>query len=108
MQHYWWRASELQTARIKVESSKVVELTQLQHARIGSLKSLLLKDQHLAEKVFRRVTCNSDQQYFDWADFATSITVWEDYVSQLHKELLISLPDWKAQQSMFRISFDVK
>ncbi|XP_015868023.3 uncharacterized protein LOC107405477 isoform X1 [Ziziphus jujuba] len=108
VQHYWWRASELQTARVKMESSRVVELTQLQHARISSLKSLFLRDQHLVEKVFSRVTCKSDQQNFDWADFATSISVWEDYVSQLHKEILMSLPDWKALQSIFRISFDAK
>lgn len=91
-----------------MESSRVVELTQLQHARISSLKSLFLRDQHLVEKVFSRVTCKSDQQNFDWADFATSISVWEDYVSQLHKEILMSLPDWKALQSIFRISFDAK
>lgn len=104
MQHFFWKASELQTAESKLESSQVVELSQPQQDRVRSLKSLFLKDQHVAENVFSsRVTCESKRVFFDWTAFAASISMWEDYVSQFRKELMTSLPYWKEQQSIFNI-----
>lgn len=108
MQHYWWKASELQAEEIKIESIKVVELSQLQRDRISSLKSLFLKDQHQAEKVFSSVACESKQEFFDWAGFAASLSMLEDYVFRLRKELMMSLHYWKEQESIFNIAFDAK
>ncbi|KAF3432058.1 hypothetical protein FNV43_RR26797 [Rhamnella rubrinervis] len=108
VQHYWWKASELQAEEIKIESIKVVELLQPQRDRISSLKPLFLKDRHQAEKVFSSVACESKQEFFDWSGFAASIPMWEDYVFRLRKELLTSLQHWKEQESIFNIASDAK
>ncbi|KAF4368460.1 hypothetical protein F8388_018584 [Cannabis sativa] len=109
VQYYCWKASEVEATKIEVETSKVLLLSELQQHKISSLKSLFLKDNHLAEMVFRRATptCSeSMQQSFDWTKFAATIAMWEGYARDCYEGILRSLPYWKVQESIFKVSFD--
>ncbi|KAL5553328.1 hypothetical protein UlMin_040729 [Ulmus minor] len=104
VQFYCWKASELQTTEVEVESRKMIKLSQLHQERIRSLKSLFSKDDHLAEMVFSRVAF--DEHCFDCKKFAAAIATWEDYVRKLYEELLRSFPHWRTRQSIFTVPFD--
>ncbi|XP_030508537.2 uncharacterized protein LOC115723240 isoform X3 [Cannabis sativa] len=109
VQYYCWKASEVEATKVEVETSKVLLLSEFQQHRISSLKTLFLKDNHLAETVFRRATptCSeSMQQSFDWTKFAATIAMWEGYARDCYEGILRSLPYWKVQESIFKVSFD--
>ncbi|PON60837.1 Prolyl 4-hydroxylase, alpha subunit [Parasponia andersonii] len=109
VQYLCWKASEVEAAKVKVECSKVVLLSELQQHRISSLKSLFLKDSHLAETVFSHAACGeSMQQFFDWRKFAVASAMWEGYARELCNGILRSLQYWRVQHSIFNISFDEK
>ncbi|XP_062113238.1 uncharacterized protein LOC133824372 [Humulus lupulus] len=107
VQYYYWKASEVEAMKVEVENSKVVLLSELQQHRISSLKSLFLRDNHLAETVFSRATCGKSVQHgFDWTKFAATIAMWEGYACDSYEGIMRSLPYWRVQQSIFNVSFN--
>ncbi|XP_021293551.1 uncharacterized protein LOC110423608 isoform X4 [Herrania umbratica] len=103
VQFYFWKGCKSQTFTNEVQSGKVVKLSQSQCEKISQVKSVFLKDTKLVETVFRRV----EQQSFDSASFSAAITAWEDYSRKLHKEILMSFPQWRAHQAIYSVQFDV-
>jgi leucine proline-enriched proteoglycan (leprecan) len=107
VQFFCWKASDLQTSKVTIDSGKVVELSQCQRKKINCLKSVFLKDHQLAEMVFSCMTSNVwGLPFFDWAVFNSAVALWEDYASKLHEQLLRSLPYWRTHQSVFDVPYD--
>ncbi|ONI31893.1 hypothetical protein PRUPE_1G337400 [Prunus persica] len=107
VQFYCWKAPDFKSA--KVEETTTVVLSQSQRERLVCLKSLFAKDVCLVDSVFSNVTfVGSAQHSFNWVDFRIAIAKWEDYVRKLHRELVMSLPHWRTQQSIFNASLDEK
>lgn len=106
VQFYCWKASTLQTSKIQIDTGKVVELSQSQMEKINRLNPVFSKDNQLAETVLNCMTCENRQHFLDWANFASSVSLWRDYASKLHKELVRSLPFWKTHQSIFGVQFN--
>ncbi|KAE8728541.1 Oxidoreductase, putative isoform 2 [Hibiscus syriacus] len=102
-QFYFWKLWKSQALTNKVECGKAVRLSQSQSEKISQVNSVFLKDTKLVETVFH----SADQCYFDPVTFSASIAAWEDYSCKLHKEILLSLPQWRAHQAIYRIKFDV-
>jgi leucine proline-enriched proteoglycan (leprecan) len=104
-----WKASDLQTSKVTIDSGKVVvvQLSQGQREKMNCLKSVFLKDPQLAEMIFSCMTINvSRWLFFDWADFISAVALWEDYASKLREELVRSLPYWRTHQSIFEVPND--
>lgn len=106
VQFYCWKASTLQTSKIQIDTGKVVELSQSQMEKINRLNPVFSKDNQLAETVLNCMTCENRQHFLDWANFASSVSLWRDYASKLHEELVRSLPFWKTHQSIFGVQFN--
>ncbi|KAH9745984.1 procollagen-proline 3-dioxygenase [Citrus sinensis] len=107
VQFFHWKASEFPTSKFETEASKVLHLSQSQKENISNLKSVFVKNNQLAETVFRPVIINEkEQQSFSWANFSAAVTAWEDYIRKLHKQLLNSLPHWRTHQSIFSCPLD--
>ncbi|EOY01297.1 Oxidoreductase, putative isoform 2 [Theobroma cacao] len=100
VQFYFWKGCKSQTFTNEVQSGKAVQLSQSQCEQISQVKSVFLKDTKLVETVFRSV----EQQSFDAATFSAAITACEDYFCKLHKEILMSLPQWRAHQAIYSCS----
>ncbi|XP_017971637.1 PREDICTED: uncharacterized protein LOC18610000 [Theobroma cacao] len=100
VQFYFWKGCQSQTFTNEVQSGKAVQLSQSQCEQISQVKSVFLKDTKLVETVFRSV----EQQSFDAATFSAAITACEDYFCKLHKEILMSLPQWRAHQAIYSCS----
>ncbi|CAL8995260.1 unnamed protein product [Prunus brigantina] len=108
VQFYCWKAPDFKSAKVE-ETTTVVVLSQSQRERFVCLKSLFAKDVCLVDSVFSNVTfVESAQHSFNWVDFTIAIATWEDYVRKLHRELVMSLPHWRTQQSIFNVSLDEK
>lgn len=90
-----------------METNNIVKLSQTERECIIKLKSVLLKDQQLAETMFSSMSCERARGTFDWAIFSAAVSAWEYYTCKLFEEMLTSLPHWKTQQSIFTIPFDV-
>lgn len=68
VQFYCWKASEIQTSEIEMETNNIVKLSQSERECIIELKSVLLKDQQLAETMFSSMSCErARDNSFDWA-----------------------------------------
>lgn len=68
VQFYCWKASEIQTSEIEMETNSIVKLSQSERECIIELKSVLLKDQQLAETMFSSMSCErARDNSFDWA-----------------------------------------
>ncbi|KAL4638019.1 hypothetical protein ACB092_03G120900 [Castanea dentata] len=106
VQFYCWKASTLQTSKIQIDTGKVVELSQSQMEKINRLNPVFSKDNQLAETVLNRMMCESRQHILDWANFVSSVSLWRDYASKLHEELVRSLPFWRTHQSIFGVQFN--
>ncbi|XP_024193062.1 uncharacterized protein LOC112196826 isoform X2 [Rosa chinensis] len=102
VQFYRWKASDLKSSKVE-DSNKVVLLLQSQREKSLCLKSLFLKDPHLAESVFSAESA----KHSNWDHFTVAVAMWEDYAHRLHKELVMCLPHWKTHQSIFHV-FDDK
>lgn len=107
VQFYCWKASDLNFTKVEA-SNKVVHLSQSQQEKSLCLKSLFLKDLHLAESVFRSMTSAERAEHCNWAHLRVAVDMWEDYAHRLHKELVMCSPHWKTHQSIFHVSFDEK
>ncbi|KAJ7942820.1 2-oxoglutarate (2OG) and Fe(II)-dependent oxygenase superfamily protein [Quillaja saponaria] len=104
---YCWKASALQSFKVRVGTSKIVELSKSQAEKVSDLKSLLLKDTELAETIFYSLTCRENELHcFDWTNFVAAIAAWEDYAWKLRKEIRSSLAYWRAHQSLYNVQSD--
>ncbi|XP_019163699.1 PREDICTED: uncharacterized protein LOC109160047 [Ipomoea nil] len=98
---YCWKFLDLKT-ELKPVSAKVVPTSETQRAHINRLKCLFVKDPQEAEILFGyQITVNEKQYKLDWASFSAAVSEWEAYTCRLHKELLLSLPYWRTNQSIF-------
>ncbi|XP_019234465.1 PREDICTED: uncharacterized protein LOC109214941 isoform X2 [Nicotiana attenuata] len=107
VQFYHWKFSSLKT---KVEGTtptptqtpNVIPVSLNQKTEIGHLKSAFLKDLQLAEGFFRNSRPIKEMDYeFNWLTFSAAVSEWECYVFKLQKELLLHLPHWRTNQSIF-------
>ncbi|GLT73858.1 hypothetical protein SLA2020_456890 [Shorea laevis] len=105
VQFYCWKAFQSQTFLYEEQAGKVVQLPQALGEKIHSLESVARRDFQLAGVAFGNIASHEKVQYsFDWNNFSAAITSWEDYTCKLHKELLISLPQWRTHQCIHSIS----
>ena len=96
-QFYCWKAPKLVEYR-QVRKSKVGFLSEVQQGEIASLRSMFVKDNQLADKMFSH--CH---QEFNWAKFADIVDELECYTLRLQKDLVISLPHWRTDQIMYKV-----
>ncbi|KAL8229893.1 hypothetical protein R6Q57_014793 [Mikania cordata] len=97
VQFYHWKAPELKQSEVKMAHIKVVPISTSQQDNIKLLKLQLLKDQHLVETIFP----NKNQGEHDWVSFFSMVNLWESYTSKLWRNMVASLPNWIANQSIF-------
>lgn len=101
VQFYLWKFSNLKT-KVEGTSPNITTTSQTQKTEIDHLKSVFLKDLQLAERFFGHSKTIKDMEYeFDWDTFSAAVLEWECYVLKLQKELVLHLPHWKTNQSIF-------
>ncbi|XP_004228755.1 uncharacterized protein [Solanum lycopersicum] len=101
VQFYLWKFSNLKT-KVEGTSPNITPTSQTQKTEIDHLKSVFLKDLQLAERFFGHSKTIKDMEYeFDWDTFSAAVLEWECYVLKLQKELVLHLPHWKTNQSIF-------
>ncbi|XP_015062538.1 uncharacterized protein LOC107008130 isoform X2 [Solanum pennellii] len=101
VQFYLWKFSNLKT-KVGGTSPNITTTSQTQKTEIDHLKSVFLKDLQLAERFFGHSKPIKDMEYeFDWDTFSAAVLEWECYVLKLQKELVLHLPHWKTNQSIF-------
>ncbi|KAL0341426.1 UNVERIFIED_CONTAM: hypothetical protein Sradi_4659400, partial [Sesamum radiatum] len=101
VQFYYWKGLQLEPAELKGPSINILPLSELQRQKISCLKALLLKDVQLAETLLGQTTGKSSQRSFDRRAFSAVVSEWEAYTFRLLKEMVMSLPCWRAHQSIF-------
>lgn len=99
VQFYYWKAPQLQVSEFTTKPIKVVPVSTSQQENIGLLKLALVKDEHLVETIFKCGTCESVEH--DWVSFSSSIDLWEAYTSKLWHNMVLSLPNWIVNQSIY-------
>ncbi|KAJ9563706.1 hypothetical protein OSB04_008866 [Centaurea solstitialis] len=97
VQFYHWKAPELQRSEFKREPIKVVPISTSQLEDVCRLKAEFLKDEHLADTIFH---CREDVEH-DWVSFSGTVDIWEAYTSKLWHKMVVILPKWIANQSIF-------
>ncbi|XP_047250242.1 uncharacterized protein LOC107838780 isoform X3 [Capsicum annuum] len=100
VQFYIWKFSDLKTKVEEMTPDATPITSQTQTTDIDRLKSVFLKDLQLAEQFFGHSKPIKDAE-FDSVAFSAAVLEWECYVSKLHKELVLHLPHWKTNQSIF-------
>ncbi|CAL5430431.1 unnamed protein product [Camellia sinensis] len=81
VQFYCWKSSELQTFEHE-KKINMLPLSQSQREEVNGLKCAFLKDEQLAETLFR--TCEKCEQHrFNWAGFSAAVAAWEAYCNTL-------------------------
>ncbi|KAL0402753.1 UNVERIFIED_CONTAM: hypothetical protein Sradi_1916100 [Sesamum radiatum] len=101
VQFYNWKGLQLEPAELKGPLINVIPLSELQRQKIRCQKALLLKDVQLAETLLGQTTGRSSQRSFDRRAFSAVVSEWEAYTFRLLKEMVMSLPCWRAHQSIF-------
>ncbi|XP_059278658.1 uncharacterized protein LOC132032890 isoform X1 [Lycium ferocissimum] len=101
VQFYLWKFSNLKT-KVEETTPQVIPTSQKQKTEIDRLKSVFLKDIQLGERFFGHSRPIKDKVYeFDWVTFSAAVPEWECYVFKLQRELLLHLPHWRTNQSIF-------
>ncbi|CAN4089563.1 unnamed protein product [Withania somnifera] len=101
VQFYLWRFSDLKT-KVDGTTPNVTRTSQTQKTDIDHVKPMFLKDLELAERFYGHSRPIKDMEYdFDWVAFSAAVLEWECYVLKLHKELVLHLPHWRTNQSIF-------
>lgn len=101
VQFYLWKLFNL-TTKVEGATPNVTTTSQTQQTEITRLKSVFLKDLQLAECFFGHSRPIKNMEYeFDWVAFSAAVVEWECYVLKLQKELILHLPHWKTNQSIF-------
>ncbi|KAL3379075.1 hypothetical protein AABB24_000012 [Solanum stoloniferum] len=104
VQFYLWKFSNLKT-KVEGTSPNITPTSQTQKAEIDRLKSVFLKDLQLVERFFDHSKPMKDMEYeFDWDNFSAAVLEWECYVVKLQKELVLHLPHWKTNESIFCVT----
>lgn len=99
-QFFHWKAPELQISKFKKEPNKVVPVPTSHQESIRLLKRLLIKDLHLAETIFQYATCDKTVEQ-TLASLSDAVDLWEAYTSKLWHNMVLNLPNWIANQSIF-------
>ncbi|KAJ9563649.1 hypothetical protein OSB04_008809 [Centaurea solstitialis] len=84
---YHWKASELQRSEFKREPIKVVPISTSQLEDVCHLKAEFLKDEHLADTIFR---CREDVEH-DWVSFRGTVDIWEAYTNSLLNKISVHI-----------------
>lgn len=108
VQFYLWRFSNLKT-KVEGTTPNVTPTSQTQKTETDHLKSVFLKDLQLAERFFGHSRPIKDvaTYAFDWVAFSAAVPEWECYVLKLQKELVLHLPHWRTNQSIFCVPLGV-
>ncbi|CAI0458247.1 unnamed protein product, partial [Linum tenue] len=99
VQFYLWKGTTPEDSE-GVRKRKISLLSELEQGKVASMKSMFVKDNELANKMFRDDKCCLHE--FDWAEFTVSVDELERYSRRLQKELVMSLPHWKTQQIIYK------
>ncbi|OWM76692.1 hypothetical protein CDL15_Pgr009257 [Punica granatum] len=106
VQYYFSKSSGLPSPKSELGPGKIAKLSHPQRERVDDLKHFLVKDHKLPWEIFDFTSHEGAGLLdFNWAYFSAAVSAWEDYTSEKHKELLLSMPQWKSHQSMFCVSF---
>ncbi|KAI3818366.1 hypothetical protein L1987_12171 [Smallanthus sonchifolius] len=97
VQFYDWKAPDLKPSELKTEPAKIVSVSTTQQENIRLLKLQLVKDQHLVETIFP----SGNHGEHDWVSFSGAVDLWEAYTSKLWHNMVLRLPNWIANQSIF-------
>ncbi|CAI0552855.1 unnamed protein product [Linum tenue] len=101
VQFLWWKApAQVNSLRV-AKRREVWLLSELQQGKIASLKFMFVKDNELANKMFRDDRCYLYE--FDWTEFTVAVDELEHYSRRLQKELVMSLPHWRTQQIIYKV-----
>ncbi|KAM0013995.1 putative procollagen-proline 3-dioxygenase [Helianthus debilis subsp. tardiflorus] len=100
VQFYHWKAPELKLSEVKTEPAKIVSVSASQQENIRLLKLELLKDQHLMETIFQSGMYGEHVEH-DLVKFSGIVGLWESYTSNLWHDLVLRLPSWIDNQSIF-------
>lgn len=100
VQFYQYKATTLQISEYKMEPFKVVPISTSHQDKIRGLKLELVKDRYLAETIFRHGACGESLEH-EWADFSRTVGLWEAYTTKLWNNMVLNLPKWIANQSIF-------
>ncbi|CAL1408480.1 unnamed protein product [Linum trigynum] len=101
VQFLWWKArAQVNSLRV-AKRREVWLLSELQQGKIASLKFMFVKDNELANKMFRDERCCLHES--DWTEFTFAVDELEHYSRRLQKELVMSLPHWRTQQIIYKV-----
>lgn len=103
---YCWKGSALLNNMSNIDS-KVLKVTEVQREKISGLNSVLLNDNDFASKVF----CNMPSEEkgcicFDWSEVLAAVAAWEDYASNLSKQIHLQLPYWRMHESIYNVQLE--
>ncbi|KAJ8459788.1 hypothetical protein OPV22_032714 [Ensete ventricosum] len=92
-----WKASELATER-EVHRAGSTRPTVLR--RSSNLELLVPCDYELGEAILGGISRHDPKPSFSWDDLALGIARWEEYMSELHRKLLILIPYWLSNHTL--------
>ncbi|KAG6481863.1 uncharacterized protein LOC122015347 isoform X1 [Zingiber officinale] len=98
LQFCYWRASEL--AKGREEGHRQGSARPAILKRTSNLKLSLPHDDKLAVEVLGGPSCNCIKLQFKWEDLVLGIAKWEEYVSQLHRNMLVCIPSWLSNHTL--------
>ncbi|RDX60960.1 Prolyl 3-hydroxylase 1 [Mucuna pruriens] len=103
---YCWKGSALQN-KVSNMDSKVVKVTDVQREKISGLNSVLSNDDDFASRVFCSMPSEENGCIcFDWSGIVAAATAWEDYASNLSKQIHLQLPYWRTHESIYSVQLD--
>ncbi|KAG0470014.1 hypothetical protein HPP92_016714 [Vanilla planifolia] len=99
---YHLKAHELMASREKNGCEKEsTKLALLDAKDVFELK--LPCDHQLAERILCCLPYVAVTWHFCWDDFVLAVSKWEEYMSSLHEELLMLIPQWVDHQTIFNV-----
>ncbi|XP_042419737.1 uncharacterized protein LOC122008182 isoform X2 [Zingiber officinale] len=98
LQFCYWRASELAKGREEVHRQGSARPAILK--RTINLKLPLPHDDKLAVEILGGPSCNCIKLQFKWEDLVLGSAKWEEYVSQLHRNMLVCIPSWLSNHTL--------
>ncbi|XP_074584378.1 uncharacterized protein LOC141840322 isoform X2 [Curcuma longa] len=98
LQFCYWRASELAKGREEVHLDGSARPAILK--RTSNLKLSLPHDDKLAVEILGGTSCNCIKLQFKWEDLVLGITKWEEYASQLHRNMRACIPSWLSNHTL--------
>ncbi|XP_022942569.1 prolyl 3-hydroxylase 1 isoform X1 [Cucurbita moschata] len=107
VQFLYWKGKELDSTNSKEDSSYAEGLSPKRNVGVDYFKSEFSKDDALAESVFLYASSDvkEKQHRLGWAKLAAVAAAWEDYASNLRRELLRSFAHWRTSQSIYSVPY---